>query len=157
MATETERKFLVSSHKWHQSVDKIINIKQGYFETPDNIAIRIRIIDEEAFITVKGSLQEDGMSRSEFEYKIPVIDAEDMLNLCRRPIIEKVRHHVMYEGHLWEIDEFNGDNSGLVVAEIELHSPDERFDNPEWLGEEVTDDNRYINACLLDNPYKNWK
>lgn len=157
MATETERKFLISSPKWHQSVDKIINIRQGYFETPDNIAIRIRITDEEAFFTVKGSLQEDGMSRAEFEYGIPLIDAEEMLGLCRTPIIEKVRHHVMCEGHLWEVDEFKGENYGLVVAEIELHSPDERFDKPEWLGEEVTDDKRYINACLLDNPYNNWK
>jgi len=158
MGLEIERKFLLASDKWHQTVDRSVTIRQGYFETSRASTIRIRTYDEDACLTIKSPSRDNGMTCDEYEYPIPISEANHMLDsLCQQPIIEKVRNYVTVDGHLWEIDEFKGDNDGLVVAEIELDSPDERFEKPDWIGEEVTTDERYINACLVTNPFKEWR
>lgn len=155
MAQEIERKFLINQQLLGE-LPKGITIKQAYIPTADKTVVRIRISDDKAFLTLKGANK--GLTRSEFEYPIPVTDAEAMIEeLCTGPIIDKTRYLIPQGKHTWELDIFYGDNDGLVVAEIELESEDEAFDKPEWLGKEVTGDARYYNSCLLDNPYKHWK
>jgi adenylate cyclase len=118
--------------------------------------VRVRIAGEQGFLTIKGKTQ--GISRLEFEYEIPLADAHTLLTeLCEKPLIEKYRYLLDYEGFTWEIDEFLGDNAGLIVAEIELKSENQAFVQPDWLGEEVSHDPRYLNANLIRNPYKNWQ
>lgn len=153
MAWEIERKFLVNGSSW--KTPDGIRIRQGYLHTDPGRAVRVRTVGGKAFLTIKGSPV--GLARPEFEYEIPVHDAEVILDqLCLRPLIEKTRHRVAFQGHTWEVDEFAGANSGLVLAEIELADEDEAFSRPEWLGEEVTHDPRYYNAALVAHSYGSW-
>ena len=152
MATEIERKFLVQGTQWRNGTGT--KIKQGYLNRDKARTVRVRVRADHAFLTVKGLTQ--GASRAEFEYEVPLADAEELLKLSDGPIIEKTRYVVVHEGSKWEVDEFEGDNSGLVVAEIELQSQDEQFSRPQWLGREVTDDNRYYNSSLASHPYRDW-
>jgi CYTH domain-containing protein len=153
MATEIERKFLVKSDAWREGAPGT-EIRQGYLARDKQRSVRVRVAGDKAFITVKGA--GEGISRSEFEYPVPLEDAREMLGLCLPSLIEKTRYERHHAGHLWEVDEFQGDNAGLIVAEIELEAEDRDFEKPEWVGEEVTDDSRYLNACLAERPWKDW-
>lgn len=154
MGVEIERKFLIDSTK----LPKLQNghtIKQGYIQTVDYTTVRVRICDKEAFLTIKG--KSEGASRLEFEYSIPLSDAEAMLtNLCASSLIDKTRYLVEHEGHVWEVDVFEGANKGLIVAEIELDREEEYFALPEWVREEVTHDVKYFNSNLIKYPYSKW-
>ena len=155
MATEIERKFLLLNKGWQANIDSASHIVQGYLASNESSSTRIRIQDDKANINIKSATL--GISRTEFEYAIPVEDAQLMLDdLCIKPVIEKTRFTVEQKNHIWEIDVFSGDNEGLIVAEIELSSPDEAFIKPSWLGEEVSNDVRYYNVSLVKNPYKDW-
>ncbi len=154
MGVEIERKFLIDETKL-PTLKNGYAIKQGYIQTVDHITVRIRVRDKEAFLTIKGKSQ--GASRLEFEYPIPLDDAEEMLtNLCHASRVEKIRYLVEHERHTWEVDIFEGSNQGLIIAEIELQSEDEDFSLPEWVGEEVTHDKRYFNVNLVERPYTSW-
>ncbi len=154
MAQEIERKFLVNMDKVDLPAQGL-TICQGYIKTADKTTVRIRIMGDKAFLTLKGETK--GISRSEFEYEIPVSDARQMLNeLCTGPVVDKTRYLISYKSHLWELDIFAGDNQGLVVAEVELDSEDEQPELPGWVTEEVTGDKRYYNSNLLTHPFKNW-
>ena len=153
MATEIERKFLVQGTQWRNEAGT--RIKQGYLNRDKARTVRVRVRGDQAFLTVKGLTQ--GASRAEFEYEIPLADAEELLKLSDGPLIEKTRYVVVHDGSKWEVDEFQGDNSDLVVAEIELQSKDEQFSRPPWLGREVTDDDRYYNSSLASHPYSDWR
>lgn len=154
MPKEIERKFLVTGDTF-KSLAKGEYIRQGFLSTEIARVVRVRIKGEKAWITVKGLSV--GATRAEFEYEIPPVDAKYMLeNLCEKPTIEKYRYVIDYEGFTWEVDEFLGDNAGLLVAEIELESEYQAFPLPAWVGEEVTGDDRYYNANLIKNPFKNW-
>lgn len=154
MAKEIERKFLIDLDK----VGPLENgaaIKQGYVPTRTKTAVRVRIKEHQAFLTLKGANK--GATRSEFEYEVPLADAEAMLaELCEGPIIDKTRYLVKHAQHLWEVDVFYGDNLGLVVAEVEVGGEDERVELPEWVTHEVTGDVKYYNSSLLANPYRSW-
>jgi CYTH domain-containing protein len=152
MALEIERKFLVRGDAWRAVPGTYIC--QGYLNRDKQRTVRVRIAGEAAWLTIKGA--SSGAVRAEFEYPIPVEDARQLLPLCEPPLIEKNRHVVQFGGFAWEVDEFLGENLGLVVAEIELASEDQAFDRPEWVGEEVTQDARYFNSSLVLRPYKNW-
>jgi adenylate cyclase len=153
MPTEIERKFLVTGTEWHEAFS--FHIFQGYLCRENEITVRVRLTGEKGFLTVKGIKK--GISRPEFEYEIPVADAEQLLKLSDGAVIEKIRHVVLYKGFKWEVDEFLGENAGLIVAEIELEKEDQIFERPDWLGQEVTGDPRYSNASLVSNPYSNWR
>lgn len=152
MAVEIERKFLVTGEAWRQPDAR--RISQGYLNRDKQRTVRVRIAGDAAFLTIKGPTQ--GATRSEFEYPVPLADAQALLAMCDGPLIDKYRHHVHVGGMLWEVDEFLGDNAGLVVAEIELASEDQVFERPAWLGEEVSHDARYFNSNLAKLPFKNW-
>ncbi len=156
MPKEIERKFLIKNNDYRQ-LGEGKSYKQGYIcRLPDKV-VRVRIAGSKAYITIKG-MQQSAITRLEYEYEIPVSHAEEMLaELCEKPLIEKVRYKVQWGKDVWEIDEFSGENEGLVVAEIEIPSEDYRFELPLWIGEEVTNNPRYLNANLVSNPYKNWK
>jgi adenylate cyclase len=155
MASEIERKFLLAHAGWRNEVASSQRIKQGYLSRAANAAIRVRVHGASAELNVKST--RDGIHRQEFEYAIPLHDAEAMLEeVALRPWIDKTRHLVRRGGHLWEIDEFHGANTGLVVAEIELAHADEEFERPDWLGEEVSTDPRYYNSNLSERPYSTW-
>lgn len=155
MAIEIEHKFLLSNENWRQSVSNSTYYKQGYLSQGKNGVVRIRVSDNEAWLVIKGATI--GTSRPEFTYDIPLAEAHELLDqLCEKPLIEKIRHFIHAGDHVWEIDEFKGDNEGLIVAEIELTTEGEPFDKPEWIGQEVTDDPRYYNNNLATNPFKNW-
>jgi adenylate cyclase len=155
MATEIERKFLVLNDDWRGIVESDMQIIQAYLASNEFSSTRIRIQNDKANINIKSATL--GITRTEFEYAIPVDDAQLMIdNLCIKPVIEKTRYIVKHMQHLWEIDVFSGDNKGLIVAEIELSSPDETFEKPSWIGEEVSNDARYYNVCLVKTPYKTW-
>jgi len=154
MAREIERKYLVINSSF-KNLSKGVLYRQGYLSTDTRTTVRIRTVGEKAYITIKGA--DRGISRLEYEYSIPVKDANEMLNkLCKKPIIEKYRYEFEYEGHTWVVDEFKGENEGLIVAEIELESEEEEFVKPDFIGSEVTQDYRYRNSNLVDNPYKKW-
>ncbi|GIT99385.1 CYTH domain-containing protein [Sulfurovum sp. TSL1] len=154
MGVEIERKFLVDETKL-PTLNNGYTIKQGYIQTVDQTTVRIRIRDTEAFLTIKG--KSEGATRLEFEYPIPLNDAQEMLtNLCHASLVEKTRYLVAHEGHTWEVDIFEGSNQGLLIAEIELESEEEVFSLPEWTAKEVTEDVRYFNANLVENPYTSW-
>ncbi len=156
MATEIERKFLLSGDSWRDGISKQSHYRQGYLANSSAASVRVRVADGKAHLNIKGMTL--GVSRKEFEYEIPLADGLDMLdNLCVGPLIEKRRYFVEYGDHTWEIDVFEGDNAGLVVAEVELGSEDEPFERPPWLGEEVSHEERYYNVCLVKHPYKEWK
>jgi len=154
MPLEIERKFLVDLNKI-ELPEKGHVIKQGYLETKDQSAVRIRVKNSSAFLTIKS--KKIGAVRSEFEYLIPLEDGEQLLEeMCQKPFIEKIRYDIPYGDHLWEIDIFHGDNEGLCVAEIELTRENESFQKPHWIGDEVTDDDRYYNVNLMSRPFKAW-
>ena len=153
MGMEIERKFLLSNDDW-RTLGVPIHYAQGYLVADGERTVRVRIAGTEGFLTIKGKSK--GFSRKEFEYKVPVDAALEMLGLCNFPTIEKYRTKIGYEGKIWEIDEFEGENKGLIVAEIELNSEDETFAVPPWIGQEVTGDGRYFNSCLVKYPFKNW-
>ena len=155
MSKEIERKFLVKNLDW-KSQAKGTLYRQGYLNSEKERTVRVRTIDEKAFITVKGITT--GVTRMEFQYEIPFADATQMLDkLVEKPIIEKYRYKLAQDGLVWEIDEFLGDNEGLVVAEVELADAQQVLVRPDWLGEEVSSDPRYFNNNLVANPYKNWR
>lgn len=155
--TEIERKFLVKSDDFKEQSSKRISIVQAYLNTHPKRTIRIRINDKDAFLTIKGKSSEDGLTRFEWEKRIPVEEARELLKICEPGKIEKYRYHVSAGKHTYEIDEFMGENQGLVLAEIELEEEEDKFEKPEWLGKEVTGNLDYYNSNLIANPYKNWK
>ena len=154
MAQEIERKFLIDLAKLGE-LPEGTRIVQGYIPTQGKTAVRIRLKGEQAFLTIKG--ENRGAVRSEFEYPIPVADADAMLaELCNGQLVDKIRYVIEHQGHSWELDIFSGNNQGLVVAEVELDAEDEAVVLPDWVTEEVTGDPRYYNSSLIDNPYANW-
>jgi adenylate cyclase len=154
MGIEIERKFLVSSEGWRQATGTQTRFSQGYLSRDPARTVRVRLAGERAFLTIKGATQ--GATRAEFEYEIPVADAQQLLAMSDGPVVDKVRHLCTHEGMTWEVDEFLGANAGLVVAEIELQSEGQAFGRPAWLGEEVTGDARYVNANLAVTPFSVW-
>lgn len=155
MAKEIERKYLVKGDEW-RSLAQGTHYRQGYLNSIKERTVRIRTINDKAFLTVKGITV--GASRAEYEYEIPHKDCSEMLdNLAEKPIIEKKRYKIPYGGLTWEVDEFLGVNDGLIVAEVELTSEDQKIDKPSWIGAEVSGDPRYFNSNLVANPYSTWK
>jgi adenylate cyclase len=154
MGIEIERKFLVEGDAWRVGASPS-RIVQGFLSRDPERIVRVRLRDGEAFLTIKG--KGSGLARVEVEVAIPAEEARQLLPLCLPPLIEKTRHLVTWAGHLWEIDEFYGDNAGLVVAEVELAAEDEIFERPPWLGQEVSEDFRYSNAALSERPWRDWK
>ena len=152
MGIEIERKFLVSGDAWRQA--PATAYAQGYLNRDKQRTVRVRIAEGSAWLTIKGANQ--GARRAEFEYPIPVADAEQLLALCDGPLVRKLRRVIVHAGATWEVDEFQGDNAGLVVAEIELASEDQAFEAPPWLGPEVTHDARYFNSNLAAAPFSTW-
>jgi CYTH domain-containing protein len=157
MGVEIERKFLVQNTAFITESTPKKNLKQGYLNADKKRTVRVRITDEIAFITVKGESNSTGISRFEWEKEIKKREAEELLLLCEPSIIEKTRYFVKVGRHTFEVDEFYGDNQGLVLAEIELNSEEESFTKPAWLANEVTGDLKYYNSSISKNPYKNWK
>lgn len=156
MATEIERKFLVTGEAWRAAADSGTRFRQGYLIGAERASVRVRIEGGRANINIKSATL--GVRRQEYEYPIPLSDAEEMLDtLCEQPQIEKTRYLVSHQGHRWEIDVFEGANAGLVVAEIELQAEEEAFALPDWAGQEVSDDPRYYNVCLVNHPYSEWR
>ena len=153
MATEIERKFLITSDAWREGPPGV-RICQGYLSLDPERTVRVRLKGEEGFLTIMGSTS--GIGRKEFEYSIPFADAEALLKMCDPAPLEKIRYERRHAGKLWEIDEFGGENEGLVVAEIELESEDESFEKPAWVGEEVSGDARYYNSSLVEHPWSEW-
>lgn len=153
---EIERKFLVTSEAFKNEAFAKNKIAQGYLNSKPERTVRIRIKGEKGFLTIKGKGNESGMSRFEWEKEIPVEEAEQLLLICENGVIDKTRYEVKVGNHIFEIDEFYGNNQGLIMAEIELNSENEDFEKPNWLGIEVTNDERYYNAYLSLIPYKNW-
>jgi adenylate cyclase len=154
MPHEIERKFLLRSDEWRSNVTESRRIAQGYLSRDPERTVRVRICGENAFMTIKGKTE--GISRTEIEFPLPLETAQNLLPLCFQPLIDKIRHLVPLDGHLWEIDEFHGSNTGLIVAEIELEAEDTAFARPDWLGEEVSHDFRYSNASLSERPFSEW-
>ena len=155
MSIEIERKFLVRSD-YKPFATTHSRICQGYICAQSGRTVRVRLRDRQGFLTIKGPSPDGGLSRYEFEHEISETEAHELLKLSETPIIDKVRWLVPVGRHTFEVDEFHGDNEGLVVAEVELSHPDEPFDRPDWLGEEVTGDRRYYNAALTRRPYNTW-
>lgn len=153
---EIERKFLVTSDAFKKEAFAKNRIAQGYLSSVPDRTVRVRIKGDKGFLTIKGSSNESGLSRFEWEKEIPVDEAAALLKLCEKGIIDKTRFEVKIGSHIFEIDEFYGENEGLTIAEIELKSESETFEKPSWIGVEVTNDNRYYNSYLSQNPYKNW-
>jgi len=154
MSVEIERKFLVRDDRW-KVLGQGVLLRQGYLSSHPDRIVRVRIEGDAAMLTIKG--RSVGATRGEWEYPIPLTDAQAFLDsLCERPIIEKYRSRIRFEGMVWEVDEFLGENAGLVVAEIELEREGQAFVEPDWIGEEVTQDARYFNANLLCHPYRAW-
>lgn len=155
MGIEIERKFLMANDDWKNLGEGVL-YHQAYLSKDAERTIRVRIVGEQAYLTVKG--KSIGISRLEYEYEIPVFDAEEMIEkLCLKPSIKKYRYRIEYEGFIWEVDEFLGENKGLVFAEIELKFEGQNLKIPNWIGKEVTGDPKYFNSNLISNPFKNWK
>lgn len=156
MGVEIERKFLIKGDGWRRLVARTRHIRQGYLASSDKAGVRVRCAEGgEGTLTIKTARA--GAVRDEFEFQIPYADAEALLSLCVGAIVEKVRHDAPVAGLTWEIDVFKGANEGLVVAEVELESEEQAFDRPEWLGEEVTQEERYYNASLASRPFSGWR
>lgn len=154
MGKEIERKFLVVNDAWRYQAEGQL-YRQGYIPTTDARTVRVRTVGDKGYLTLKGPVV--NMTRPEFEYEIPLEDAQAMLDtLCEPPLIEKYRYRVPMNQVVWEIDEFLGENQGLLIAEVELTSPDQAIDVPDWVGEEVTADKRYYNSNLAGNPFSQW-
>lgn len=154
---EIERKFLVKSDDFKEQAFAKNKIAQGYLSSIPERTVRVRIKGEKAFLTIKGIGHQGGMSRFEWENQIPLDEAAELLKLCEKGKIEKTRYEIKFGNHIYEVDEFYGENEGLIMAEIELQSETESFEKPDWLGEEVTNNERYYNAYLSKNPFKNWE
>ncbi len=155
MGKEIEKKFLLTNDDW-RSLGTGESYCQGYLNSEKGRTVRVRIIADRGILTIKGP--NVGGTRLEFEYSIPLEDAREILHeLCAKPLIEKTRYKIPYKGFTWEVDEFKGENAGLVFAEIELQHEGQEFEKPSWIGREVSDDSRYYNANLVKNPYSNWK
>ena len=154
---EIERKFLVNSNDFKTEAFNQNRIAQGYLSSVPGRTVRVRIKGNKGFLTIKGASNESGLSRFEWEKEIPLDEATELLKLCEEGIIDKTRFEVKMGKHILEIDEFYGENEGLVMAEIELNSETEAFEEPSWLGKEVTNDKRYYNSYLSKKPFKNWK
>lgn len=155
MGIEIERKFLVKDDGWRKHIDRSQIYRQGYLKQDGKCTVRVRIGGNQAHLNIKGASK--SISRAEYEYEIPMQEAGEMLdNLCVGSVIEKTRHLVKHGNHTWEIDVFQGDNAGLIVAEIELGAEDESFERPAWLEQEVSGDPRYLNASLVTQPFCNW-
>ena len=153
---EIERKFLVENDSFKALATAKKEIAQGYLNTNPERTVRVRISNEKAFLTIKGKGNESGMTRFEWEKEIPFEEGNALLFLCEKGVIEKTRFEIPVGKHLFEVDEFYGENEGLIVAEIELSDESEAFEKPDWIGMEVTNDRRYYNAYLSKNPFKNW-
>ncbi|MBP0016469.1 MAG: CYTH domain-containing protein [Cyanobacteria bacterium SBLK] len=154
MGKEIERKFLVKGEQW-RSLGTGKQYRQGYLSVAAHCTVRVRIAGDRAYLTVKGKIE--GLSRPEFEYPIPVPEAEEMLSdLCDRPPIEKIRYTLSIDNLIWEVDEFGGENQGLIVAEVELEDEGQAIVLPEWIGQEVSGDPRYLNSNLVQFPYQQW-
>ncbi|WP_457426801.1 CYTH domain-containing protein [Roseateles sp. P5_E7] len=154
MGIEIERKFLVTGDGWREQAASQTRFSQGYLSRDPARTVRVRIAGDAAFLTIKGTTR--GATRAEFEYAVPLADAQQLLALCGGPVVEKIRHLCPHEGMTWEVDEFLGANAGLVVAEIELDAEGQAFASPSWLGDEVTGDGRYVNANLAVKPFTSW-
>ena len=155
MAKEIERKFLVLGDGWKRGITGV-SYRQGYLSTVKERTVRVRTVGDRGFLTIKGVTV--GVTRSEFEYSIPTADANALLNdLCEKPLIEKTRYKIQHAGLTWEIDEFFGENQGLVVAEVELKDEHQAIDRPTWVGKEVSGDPRYFNSNLIKTPFTQWK
>ncbi|WP_432672025.1 CYTH domain-containing protein [Flavobacterium sp. SM2513] len=154
---EIERKFLVKNNTFKTLAKAEKKIAQGYLNTNPERTVRVRIANEKAFITVKGKGNESGTTRFEWEKEIPFEEAKLLLELCEKGVIEKNRFEIPVGNHLYEVDEFYGENEGLIIAEIELNDENETFEKPDWLGEEVTNNERFYNAYLSKNPFSEWK
>jgi len=155
MANEIERKFLVKGNFKADAVDSL-RITQGYLSSVPERTVRVRIKGDRGYLTIKGIGNESGASRYEWEQEIPVSDVKELLELCEPGVIDKTRYHVNSGVHMFEVDEFYGDNEGLTVAEVELESEDEAFQKPSWLGDEVTGEVRYYNSMLMKTPFSEW-
>ncbi len=155
MAQEIERKFLLKNNKWKTFATDRFVIKQGYLNTDKERTVRVRVKGTKGFLTIKS--KNIGMVRNEFEYEIPVRDAEQLILLCEQPIIDKTRYIIPKKDHIWEIDIFRGDNEGLAIAEVELTHPEQKIPIPRWIGQEVTGDPKYYNSSLVKTPYKDWE
>ncbi len=153
---EIERKFLTNSDAFKAAAFVQNRVVQGYLSSIPERTVRVRIKGNKGFLTIKGAANESGLSRFEWEKEIPVGEAEKLLLICEKGIIEKIRFEVKVGNHIFEIDEFYGENKGLIIAEVELDSETETFEKPEWIGEEVTNDKRYYNAYLSSHPYTKW-
>ncbi|CAM1370530.1 Inorganic triphosphatase [Tenacibaculum soleae] len=156
MAIEIERKFLITSDEFKQKAHQKNYIKQGFLNADKNRVVRVRIMNDLGFLTIKGASNKTGTSRFEWEKKIDLQEAKELLNLCEKGIIEKYRYLVKIDNHTYEIDEFLGENEGLLVAEIELNNENEHFTKPNWLGEEVTGNIKYYNSNLSKLPFLKW-
>ncbi|MHC1479515.1 CYTH domain-containing protein [Frateuria aurantia] len=161
MAVEIERKFLLRNAQWREQIQHSEVIAQGYLVGMQALlqglaksSVRVRLSGEQAWLNIKSATR--GVSRAEYEYPVPLADARELLDQLCDGVVEKVRHHVLYEGALFEVDEFTGSNQGLIVAEIELPAVDAAFPRPSWLGAEVSQLERYYNVCLIDHPYAKW-
>ena len=154
MAQEIERKFRVANDDWRAMASSSSSLKQGYLSSSEEATLRVRLEDNLGTLTIKSKTK--GITRNEFEYAIPAQEAEELLIICSGPLIEKTRYRIPQENHTWEIDVFEGDNDGLIIAEIELTSEDDYFAKPQWLGEEVSGDSRYYNSNLATHPYVKW-
>ena len=155
MPQEIERKFLVKGD-YKKHVVKSLTIKQGYISTVHGITVRVRLKDKKGYLTIKGGTGESGISRYEWEKEIAFEEADELLRLCDSGIIDKTRHLIPADSFIWEVDEFHGENEGLVMAEIELKSESDTFSVPDWLGPEVTGDLRYYNSYIAKNPFTRW-
>lgn len=154
MPTEIERKFLVKSDEWRNLATGII-YRQGYIATKKGTTVRVRLAGSQGYLTIKGASK--GISRAEYEYEIPAEEAQEMLNnLCEPPLIEKTRYKIAIDDLIWEVDEFVGENQGLIIAEVELSDANQTINIPDWIGQEVSDDPRYYNANLVQHPYSQW-
>jgi adenylate cyclase len=154
VGVEIERKFLLVGDDWRGLGEPVL-LRQGYLSSQPDRVVRVRIEGERATMTIKG--RSSGATRGEWEYAIPLLDANELLNqLCEKPMIEKYRRRIPFAGLIWEVDEFLGENQGLMFAEVELESEDQQFDKPSWIGKEVTDDPRYYNSSLIRLPFSKW-
>lgn len=154
MAQEIERKFLIANDAWRNGASGT-HYRQGYLSTEPTRTVRVRLAGSRGYLTIKG--KSSGAARLEYEYEIPAADANELLDLlCQRPLIEKVRYKIAFAGMTWEVDEFEGENAGLLIAEVELQSEDQSVELPPWVGDEVTGDRRYYNASLIARPFSSW-
>ena len=154
MGLEIERKFLVADERWRAGAVGVL-YRQGYINTDTERVVRVRVIGDKAILGIKALITE--VTRAEYEYEIPLADGNEILEqICLQPLIDKTRYRIDVGAHTWEVDEFHGDNDGLIVAEVELASETEPFDKPAWLGAEVTGDPRYLNASLVAQPFCRW-